>query len=171
MKDRPFTHQLGEAFAFKCPTNCPYFGSRGKGNFYDYDSCLTGITIGQLKCFLQGVLGERESEASSSSDHTRRLESFLWDHCTKEKGFCFLIEGRVVCENTAAFLLGYLTGEGDIASVGGGWKKAKQKIKSGKTSGYDFAQLCSEDLRLPTSASGNFVFVILHTQIYILVLL
>jgi len=128
---------------------------------------LTELTVGQLKRFIEDIVGRRESEASSSLNHTNRLESFLWDQCTKEEGFRFKIEGQAVCESTVAFLLGYISMEdGDLGCVGGGWKKAKQRIKDGKENGVDFAQIRSEDLHLATSASGYFLFVVFHTNIY-----
>ena len=154
MKERPYTRNFGEAFVFKCPTTCPFFGTRGKGAFYEYDSCLTALTLGEVKIFIEFVLGLRDSEASSSLERTRRLESYMWLHWKKE-GFCFQVGERQVCETTIAFLLGYIDNEeGGVGSCGGGWKTAKKRVKDAKTKGIDLLLLQNEDVHLATTASG-----------------
>jgi len=155
MKERPFTRQLGETFAFQCPSTCTFFGVRAKGNFRVHvDSCLTGLTLGGVRSFIECVFGLRESDESSTSQRTHRLESYMWGHWTKE-GFCYEVGGRRVCETTVAYLLGYIDNEEFcLGSCGGGWKAAKKRVKDARIQGVDLVQLQNEDLKLHTSASG-----------------
>lgn len=154
MKERPFTHQFGDIFAFKCPTTCPFFGgTRGKArSFCDSESCLTGLTIGEVKNFVQDALGLRESEASSTSEQTDRLLSLIWG-CWAKDGFDFEVGRHKVCESTVAYLLGYMTmDDGVLGSRSGGWKCAKKRVFEARSQGIDLLQLQNEDLRLATTS-------------------